>query len=422
MKTTTKKLLTIFISVVLLLAAGGLVAGLLVHKKLGEAGSSTIAFYRVPVNVQNAMLEVLNSELEQAAGNHKKPFEAVLLNDQLSLEEQKETLKACGAVIFVNDLETAQFFEGPVAKSIELSVAEGYPSSILSSIKLEGAGAAEAAGKPSAVAGKTSKSGASATVKILPFLYDFYELDVNYPLYKKSGMKSLDVWIDLAETGYRELAFTKAPVILPAADDRELLNIMGLIAEAHSGYEAYDKMLEDFDLETALAYGNPLAQAVGEVKGLLQHGIIPYDSLKFTADDVLFYLDYQLAGITFTKLSQHRKITNKVVNNYTSIYCPSKVFTSDRKFAADQYSISLIKKNKTTELLLKNLTDSLQTQLATKTGLAPVQKNCAVPDHQADDVRFWLAASKGPVMPLANFFRTEEELHAAANRVRELLR
>ena len=53
-------------------------------------------------------------------------------------------MKACGAVIFVNDLETAQFFEGPVAKSIELSVAEGYPSSILSSLKLEGAGAAEA--------------------------------------------------------------------------------------------------------------------------------------------------------------------------------------------------------------------------------------------------------------------------------------
>ncbi len=399
MKATGKKLLIILLVAALL--AGGLVAGLLLYQKAGVAGSSTIAFYRVPQNVQNAVLEVLNEELEQASGNHKKPFEAVLLNDQLSLEEQKETLKDCGAVIFVNDLETAQFFEGPVAKSIDLALAEGYPSSILSSLKLGGNG---------------------DSVKILPFLYDFYELDVNYPLYKKSGMKSLDVWIDLAETGYRELQLTKAPVILPAADDRELLNIMGLIAEAHSGYEAYDKMLEDFDLETALAYGNPLAQAVGEVKGLLQHGIIPYDSLKFTADDVLFYLDYQLAGITFTKLSQHRKITNKVVNNYTSIYCPSKVFTSDRKFAADQYSISLIKKNKTTELLLKNLTDSLQTQLATKTGLAPVQKNCAVPDHQADDVRFWLAASKGPVMPLANFFRTEEELHTAANRIRELLR
>ena len=84
MKATGKKLLIILLAAALL--AGGLVAGLLVHKKVGEAGSSTIAFYRVSVNVQNAVLEVLNSELEQASGNHKKSFEAVLLNDQLSLK------------------------------------------------------------------------------------------------------------------------------------------------------------------------------------------------------------------------------------------------------------------------------------------------------------------------------------------------
>lgn len=412
MKTTTKKLLPIFISVALLLAVCGLVAGLL-FRKSGAADSNTIAFYRVPQNVQNAIINVLNADSENKNQNEK--FETLVLSEELTLEAQKKKIKKCDAVIFINDIQTAEFFESPVTKPINLAlanIADGYPSSILSSLKISGAGGS----------GATDGAENSAqSVKILPFLYDFYELDVNYPLYQKSQMKSLNVWDDLAETAYRELPYTKAPVILPVADDREFLNFMGLIAEALSGSKAYENMLENFNFEAALENGKPLSLAVNEIRGFLQHGLMSYDSIKFIPEDILFYMDHELSGIYFTKLSQHRKISNKVVNNYTSIYCPSKVFTADRKFAAEQYSISLIKNTAETTRLVKNLSDSLQTELATKTGLSPVQKNCAVPDHQADDVRFWLAASKGPVMPLANFFRTQEERHSAANKLRELI-
>ena len=412
MKTTTKKLLTIFISVVLLLAAGGLVAGLLL-RKAGAEGNTTIAFYRVPQNVQTAIINVLNADSENQ--NQEKTFEVLVLSEDLTLEAQKKKIKKCDAVIFINDIQTAEFFESPVTKPINLAlanIADGYPSSILSSLKISGTGGSGAA---------DGAENSAQSVKILPFLYDFYELDVNYPLYQKSQMKSLNVWDDLAETAYRELPYTKAPVILPVADDREFLNFMGLIAEALSGSAAYENMLENFNFEAALENGKPLSLAVNEIRGFLQHGLMPYDSIKFIPEDILFYMDHELSGIYFTKLSQHRKISNKVVNNYTSIYCPSKVFTADRKFAAEQYSISLIKDTAETTRLVKNLSDSLQTELATKTGLSPVQKNCAVPDHQADDVRFWLAASKGPVMPLANFFRTQEERHSAANKLRELI-
>ena len=409
MKTTTKKLLIICVSALALLAVCGLVAGLLL-RKAGAAGSNTIAFYRVPQNVQTAVINLLNEDSENQ--NQEKAFEAVILCEDLSLEAQKKKIKKCDAVIFINDIQTAEFFEGPVTQAIELSLADGYPSSIRSSLKISGA---EESGKSE----KSSQS--SRTVKILPFLYDFYEIDVHYPFYKKSGMKSIDVWDDLAETAYRELPYTKLPVILPAADDREFLNILGLIAEALSGCEAYDEMIENFDLEAALQNGKPLALAVNEMRGFLQHELMPYDSIRFLPEDILFYMDHELSGIYFTKLSQHRKISNRVVNNYTSIYCPSKVFTEERKFAAEQYSISLIKKTPETSQLVKKLSDNLQYELATKTGLAPVQKNCAVPDHQADDVRFWLAASKGPVMPLANLFRTDEDRHSAASRLRELI-
>ena len=57
-------------------------------------------------------------------------------------------------------------------------------------------------------------------------------------------------------------------------------------------------------------------------------------------------------------------------------------------------------KNKHIQTFVKNLSNSLQTELSIKTGLSPVQKNCQVPDHQADDVHYWIAASKGPLQPL----------------------
>lgn len=49
------------------------------------------------------------------------------------------------------------------------------------------------------------------------------------------------------------------------------------------------------------------------------------------------------------------------------------------------------------------ISNSKQELLCKETGLAPVQKNSQVPDHQADDVRYWLAASLGPATPLAGY-------------------
>ena len=172
MKTTTKKLLIICISALALLAVCGLAAGLLLRKS-GAAGSNTIAFYRVPQNVQNAIINVLNADSENQ--NQEKTFEALILSEDLTLEAQKKKIKKCDAVIFINDILTAEFFESPVTKPINLAlanIADGYPSSILSSLKISGGGA-------------TGNKETSQSLKILPFLYDFYELDVNYPLYQR---------------------------------------------------------------------------------------------------------------------------------------------------------------------------------------------------------------------------------------------
>lgn len=396
MITKTKKFILIFSSIF----CAVLICTALFLKFFPISESNLIAFYRVPEKVQTAVIDLINSKTE----NKNKAFEALVLDSSISLESQNKIIKKCSCLIYTNDSATEKFLNTR-AMPIGISVANGFPNSIVNSLKI-----------------KTNGENAEKTIKIIPFLYDFYEIDINYPIYKKTGMKSLDVWNDLIEAAYYEKAFSKAPLILPVADDRDFVNIMGLIAEALCGYEAYEKMTEKFDIEAALASDQPLGIAAKEIRGLLKSGIIPQDSLNFKADDILFYMDYELSGINFTTLSQHRKISNKIANNYTSIYCPSKEFTPDRKFAAEQISVSLLKNNDSAKQLITDLTDNLQTELATRTGLSPVQKNCGVPDHQADDVRFWLAASKGPVMPLANLIGSEDDIKSLADRLRDLVR
>ena len=396
MSSKTKKIILISSSIF----CAVLICTALILKSSAASDSNLIAFYRVPEKIQTAVIDLVNKKAE----TENKTFEALLLDNSKSLESQSKIIKKCSCLIYTNDSVSEKLLN-TTALPVDLSVAGGFPSSIVNSLKIE-----------------ENSSKSEKTVKIIPFLYDFYEIDINYPLYKKTGMKTLDVWNDLVEAAYYEKAFTKAPMILPIAEDRDFVNIMGLVAEALCGYEAYDKMTENFELEAALAEDQPLGIAAKEIRGLLRSGIILRDSINFKSDDILFYMDYELSGINFTTLSQHRKISNKIANNYTSIYCPSKEFTPDRKFAAEQISVSLLKNNESAKELITDLTDSLQSQLATRTGLSPVQKNCSVPDHQADDVRFWLAASNGPVMPLANLIASDDDIKSVAARLRDVVR
>ena len=88
-------------------------------------------------------------------------------------------------------------------------------------------------------------------------------------------------------------------------------------------------------------------------------------------EENLYYLDNQICGIFFTKLSDHRKIDRQVINNYKSIYFPSTQITDNRKFCAYEYIAIVQTKNKHIQTFVKNLSNSLQTELSIKTGLSP---------------------------------------------------
>ena len=371
---------------------------ILTHRKKAPL---KIASYDLPQRVQNAVTSLLNEK-------YPAQFELVQLDSTLSLEAQKNILKNCSLVLFTENAQTAVYLADNHAKPLDNSLSENFPVSIKEKIFHN-----------------------DSSLKILPLLYDFCELDLYRPYYDKTGQKTLATWNDLLYTAYLEKSQTDTPLILPFADDADFLDCLGMITEALCGYQTYEKLLSDFSaakedkeqlkktIEAYCAKEQCLNQVITEISGLLKSGIISRAARNFTGDDTFFYMDNGLCGIAFTSLSQHRKLAPKTANNFVSIYIPSKEFTSDRKFSADQISLSLLKKDKLALELAKKLSDDWQESLATLSGLAPVQKNSAVPDHQADDVRFWLAASKGPVLPLSKAIYTQELRSFAAGILRD---
>ncbi|MCR4580825.1 MAG: hypothetical protein K5681_10820 [Treponema sp.] len=376
-----------------------------------------IAFYNVSEKSQNAIVSQL-----------KKNVKTLQLDSSKSLSEQKALLRNCSLIVFSDNIEAKMLLEGNqkekgLAKELDLSFLEGFPSSIQNSLLI-----------------RTNKKG-KEYIKLLPILYDFYEIDVNRDFYQQSGMEAINTWEDLIETAYREKDFTKSAMLIPLSKDSDFLNSMGIISEALCGYQAYNQMLEDFSaiqygqygktkdrkeeiqkaLEKYSAKDQCLKITAKELEGLLRSGIVSKDSLQLSTQDILFLMDNDLCGIAFTSLSDHRKLSKDTSKHITSIYCPSKDFTPERSFASQSISISLLKDNKKSKEIIKKLSADNQNTLSTLSGLAPVQKNCAVADHQADDVRFWLAASKGPVMPFANVFSSDSERKLAADFLRDLI-
>lgn len=258
-------------------------------------------------------------------------------------------------------------------------------------------------------------------VKFLPILYDFYQVDVHFPLFQKSNVKNINIWDNLVTSASNSTKNCSSPILINFNNQVEYINTLGMIAEALSSpteyevmsknlYSAYKKGSEalQIEIENLLSSNSALKKAVDALNYFNNNKLISATASSFSDDDIQFYVDNQLSVFYFTKLSKHRQIDRTIINNYKTIYCPGATPTTTRKFCAPEIGVFCVKEKKYTKDVILNLVKTKQTELCTESGLAPVQKNCVVPDIQADDIRYWLAASNGPTLPLVAALPTTE--------------
>lgn len=401
----SKMKLTVIIAVaalILILGAAFTAIGIASYKP-------TIAFYNVSEKVQSAIL----SEMKTLnVGKKGKPVEynVVVLNGDRPLSSQKEAGKA--KMIFASaDYDVLEYSKKAV--SLNSSLLDGTPSTTRLTANM-----------------KDDK------LFTVPLLYDFYQIDVDYQAFKDSSVKNINTWNDLMaffkETATREFK----PFVFSGSDPAELLNFLGCMTEASCGSavlkETEDKLYSEYKkgnteelikvFETLLEDESALKPAIDAMRVLVEEKLINDSAFSFGKEDTLFFMSHYLCNSGILPLSEHRKIDYSAVNSYTSIYVPSTGSDSSRSFAAPTVCVLSQSKKDYVINTINLLATSRQSSLSTKSGLAPVQASCSVPDKQADDVRFWLAASNGPDMPLSGAIPDKDVRKVLADRLTVMLR
>lgn len=371
-----------------------------------------LAFYNVPEKTQEIIAKQLN---ERQRVRQEKSFEIINLDKKLPLSLQEKALKKADLVIATNDYNTKAFFNtNKNIKALPAEYAEGMPSATIQTLETT-----------------------NNTIKYVPVLYDFYELDVNYSLYTEKNIQNISLWSDLVNFAQVSKGSVPAPFLITGAEDEKIINTFGMIVEALYGYDELQKIEDQIysafkkDLYLNSANNEVLAKTVSELTSgdnafnntaltliKMQNSELLHNNYKsFVNQDFKFFMEDHLCAAAFTSLSEHRTISHNALKEYKSIYTPGITANQDRKFLAPQ--IVAASCNKKFNDYTRYLCETKQTELCTATGLAPVQKSCSVPDVQADDVRYWLAASAGPIMPLSASVPSEKAKKILAQYIRD---
>lgn len=383
-----------------------------------------VYFYDVAPNVQKTVIKII-SETENVKAKKIK-FESLDSTVPLSSLVKTKKLHKASLIIVKNNLDSLDLVNNPENfyekfKTVNFStdILEGMPQALIDHTK---------------AMSKISKEN-NASIKYIPFLYDFYQVDVFYPTFLKSNVAHINTWDNLVTAASNAKDFCAAPILINFANNSEFINTLGSITEALSSPAEYESLLQNIyaaykkgsnaletEIKNQLESDSALKKAVDSIKVMHQNKSISNTTKVFSDDDVQFYKDNGLSLFSFTTLGQHRNISREVINNYKTIYYPGETTTTNRKFCSPEFGVICPKEKKYTKNIILNLVKNQQVVLCSETGLVPVQKNCSVPDIQSDDARYWLAASNGPVLPLEAALPSVNAKELFANIVRDFLK
>lgn len=375
------------------------------------------AFYGISERNQKQIVSVLQTTHTRKNKN-SLPFEIVTLDSSISLERALKKSKKADLLFIEGGLNKnyAEKLSEKKSGGISVSLLNGMTSSIKQLVEEK-----------------------KQKIYSVPLLIDNYELDVNLEKFYASNIKQLNVLSDLEKLAKVTKSSTPSPIVFAGADDERLINFFGALIEAVSGSETLNsartkisnKIAEGkvsqndfYDLLTGLTGSKgELNDTFKILKNWQNQGLLPKNITSITTKDISAFLQADLSTAAFMTLSDHREIERDIISNYSSVYYPAVQQNVPRSFTSPVIFAVPLSKDKVSQKAVYKLSDELQTKLSAATGLAPVQANCPVPDVQADNVRYWVAASGTPVTPFAqSLFVSKQQQNSFAEALRSLLR
>ncbi len=260
-------------------------------------------------------------------------------------------------------------------------------------------------------------------ISVIPLLSDNLEIDIATQAFRNSGMNAISTWSDIENFSKIQKRKIEFPLVFAGADGKFFLDLLGGLAEAFDGQDSYKKAREILKNEAGKRFNaaeladelaqnpdSPLITSVRTLKNWQKNELLNPNTFALSKRDVNAFVSSGLASGFFMSLSDHRNFGGKI-SNYSSIYLPSENNAAARCFTSATICAVPLKKSKSVEKLIRTLVSQEgQENLSRATGLAPVLAHCRTPDKQADDVRYWIAATNTPNAGLGNeiFFTTSQ--------------
>ena len=408
-----KRNIILIISIVVLLVVGSVVGITVFNKhKTTQNDTLTIAFYDTNTSIKDALTTLI-----QAFGQtNEKSISFYKIDGQSELSEQIQKNK------------------------IDLVIAPaGYAVKKIVAVAPEKASAPEQS--LTQMFSTMQQSAISKDKKLLgvPLVFDNLEIDIDLSEFYSSGMQSIATWKDIEQFTQGQKQKLDYPVSFAGADPVFLLDLLGALCEAFDGIDAYnnaarilnqDVLYSTFDAkETAarLFFGDdaPLTNSINFLKEYSKKAYLTPSSRQLRHTDINSYIKQRVTHVFFTTLSVHRTYDTKAIERFSSIYVPSQERPTQRHFTATTtyaVPVNTSKKDLTDNLITFLVSKETQEKLSQMTGLAPVLANCSTADKQADDARFWIAATATPVAGLGHEAPfTKEQLEQLRNAIWELM-
>ncbi|MDY2843368.1 MAG: hypothetical protein SOT81_05220 [Treponema sp.] len=343
----------------------------------------------------------VKSEIEKISKEQNLALEVQILDGEKSLSSQLMIPAKILAVITTKGYGT-ETAESKASKN----------SALPADLTLEMTSSMRAAAKIT----KNEKGGKDdGKISVIPLLSDNLEIDIATQAFRNSGMSAISTWSDIENFSRIQKRKIEFPLVFAGADGKFFLDLLGGLAEAFDGQDSYKKAKEILKnaagkrfnaakLADELAQNpdSPLITSVRTLKNWQKNGILNPNTFALSKKDVNAFVSNNLASGFFMSLSDHRNFGSKI-SNYSSIYLPSENNAAARCFTSATICAVPLKKSKSVEKLIKTLVSQEgQENLSRATGLAPVLAHCRTPDKQADDVRYWIAATNTPNAGLGN--------------------
>ena len=184
-------------------------------------------------------------------------------------------------------------------------------------------------------------------------------------------------------------------------EDENLLEAVSAFAMSWLGTKGYVNLIGNFPLEygTAMDLPESFRNVLDRIRSMQTSGAMLKKWYLSSEKDLENFMNFRQLSAFSAKLSQQRNMNLGLVNRFTSIKFPDSRNVKDTGCVANVVCGVYLRKSETAEKALSYLTSqAVQEKLGDELKLAPVHNRAQAFDIQADDVRFYAAASAG-VLP-----------------------